>query len=75
MHTRGHALALFQRQVYHDLPLPPVRRMLEDVDLSHMEAHWRGNLGVPLWHVLGDVNRVTPVWRGVWYPFNGYELR
>jgi hypothetical protein len=49
-------VALLRQQVFDGGPLPPTRRVIEDVDVSTLDAgHVRPNMGVP-------------VWRGVWWP-------
>jgi hypothetical protein len=40
-------------------PLPPVARVIEDVDVSTLDAG----------HVLPNMD--PPLWRGVWYPRSG----
>ena len=74
-YTREDALMLIQARVYGQIPMPPVSLVLEDVDLSRLDSLWHPNIGISIWSVQADVSRATAVWRGVWYPFNGYELR
>ncbi|NOK37964.1 hypothetical protein D7W79_18145 [Corallococcus exercitus] len=51
------ARGLLQEQLFRDTPLPPFTRVIEDVDVTTLEAnHIRPNIGV-----------VT--WRGIWFPF------
>ena len=51
------ARTLLQEQLFRDTPLPPFARVIEDVDVTTLEAnHVRANSGV-----------VT--WRGIWFPF------
>jgi hypothetical protein len=50
------ALQLLRQHIFDGAPLPPIRRLIEDVDISILDAnHVRPNMGVP-------------VWRGVWFP-------
>jgi hypothetical protein len=54
-------LGLIQANVMGRDELPPIRRVVPDVDVSTLdEGHVLGNLGVP-------------VWRGIWYP-KGYGV-
>ncbi len=50
------ALYLIKEQLCWGRPLPPTRKIIEDVDVSTLDSnHVRPNMGVP-------------IWRGVWYP-------
>jgi hypothetical protein len=50
------ALALMENMVFKDAGLPPVRKVVEDIDISTLdENHVRPNIGIP-------------VFRGVWFP-------
>jgi hypothetical protein len=50
------AVVLLRQQMFEGDPLPPIRRVIEDIDVSTLdENHIRPNMGVP-------------VWRGVWFP-------
>lgn len=66
------ALELIQERVYETKPLPPVTRVIEDVDVSQLDRLWHPGIGVPLSFVKGDVSIATPIWRGVWFPFRGH---
>lgn len=50
------ALALLQCAIFRNLPLPPVARLIEDIDLAMLDAFHIGPSILPL-------NR-----RGIWYP-------
>jgi hypothetical protein len=54
--TIADALALLQCAVFHDAPLPPVARSIEDVDLAMLDA----------FHVGPGI--LPPHRRGIWYP-------
>ena len=56
------ALWLLQEHVFLDNSVPKVRRVTENVDLSHLE----------IWRRFG-ASVGAPIWRGVWYPFAGYD--
>jgi hypothetical protein len=51
------ALGLLRREFFEPMgsPLPPVRGVIEDVDVSTLDDHVRPNMH-------------PPNWRGVWYP-------
>jgi hypothetical protein len=56
-HDLEDARALLREQLFRGEEPPPFERVIEDVDVSTLEAnHVRPNIGV-----------VT--WRGVWFPF------
>ena len=50
------ALALLRERVFVGRDLPPIKRMIEDVDVSTLDEG----------HVLP--NMAPPNWRGVWFP-------
>lgn len=54
------ALALLRERVFNTVSLPRVRKTIEDVDVSTLDAD----------HVLPNMGTVTT--RGVWFP-RGYE--
>lgn len=51
-------LEIIQSKMFNDSALPPVRRMIENVDVSSLGED-----------VL--VNMEVPIWRGIWFP-RGY---
>jgi hypothetical protein len=54
--TVDDALALLAAQVFKDGPLPAIETLIEDVDISTLDAgHVRPNMEVPYW-------------RGIWFP-------
>lgn len=55
-YTREDAEHLMYTRLGKFIPIPPVRRVIEDVDISTIDV---------LRHC-----RVIPVWRGVWYPLD-----
>ena len=50
------ALALIRHDVLRGSPLPPIRKIVKDVDISTLDAN----------HVLPNIG--VPISRGVWYP-------
>jgi hypothetical protein len=58
-YTPEDALWLIQRDVFRGKPLPEVEKVIEDVDVSTLDAfndpHLKSNFGVP-------------IWRGIWFP-------
>lgn len=55
-YTYEDALAVLAEQLFRGEPIPPVRKVIEDVDVSTLDAgHVLPNMGVP-------------AWRGVWFP-------
>jgi hypothetical protein len=57
---RQAALALIQRRIFPDQPMPAITSVTDDVDIRTLEAnHVRPNMGVP-------------VWPGIWFP-QGYQ--
>ena len=59
-YTYGDAISLMHAYFGIDKPLPPIQTVKEDVDVSLLEL-WPSFTGVP-------------IWRGVWYPHNGYGV-
>ncbi|NOW97971.1 hypothetical protein FHW89_004657 [Mucilaginibacter sp. SG564] len=55
------ALFLLSKEVFKNTPLAPIKKVIENVDISTLEAG----------HVLP--NMVPPNLRGIWYPF-GYNV-
>jgi hypothetical protein len=50
------ALNLLRPELFQDEPIPPILRVVENVDVSTLEAgHVRPNMGVC-------------IWRGIWFP-------
>ena len=61
-YTYDDALWLLRKQVFRRESLPPIREVIEDIDISTLEAgHIRPHIGMP-------------IWRGVWYP-QGYQAQ
>ena len=59
-YSYGDALRILSEGPFRTRPLPNVRKVLEDVDVSTLDpGHVLPNMGVP-------------TWRGVWFP-RGYE--
>src|SRR5438105_2342288 len=55
------AVRLLREHICKADPLPPIRRVIENVDVSALDrGHVLPNMGVP-------------VWRGIWFP-RGYEF-
>jgi hypothetical protein len=50
------ALQLVKEKMFPDEPLPPVSKIIEDVDVSTLDQG----------HVIPNMH--PPVWRGVWFP-------
>jgi hypothetical protein len=51
------ALNLIRQQLWlFEMPLPPIRNIIEDVDVSTLDP----------WRVLPQMG--PPIWRGIWYP-------
>lgn len=61
--TIADALALVECAVFHDAPLPPVARVIADVDLAMLDAFHVGPTILP------------PHRRGIWYPPLGVGQR
>ena len=57
------AMQLLRLRVFRECDVPPVRKVVEDVDITTLDrGHVRPNMGVP-------------IWRGVWFPNYGPEER
>lgn len=55
-HTQDGALGLLQQHIFGGRELPPLRGVIEDVDVSTLDPrHVRPNMG-------------NPVWPGIWFP-------
>jgi hypothetical protein len=53
------AISLMNDHLFSAQEIPPIRRVIETVDVSTLDAkHVRVNIGVP-------------IYRGVWFPFSG----
>jgi hypothetical protein len=54
------ALGIVRREFFdkHDLDMPPVREVVENVDVSTLDDHIRPNMH-------------PPNWRGMWFPTTG----
>lgn len=54
--SREDALSLVRDRVFGGRELPPVRQVIDDVDVSTLDpGHVRPNMG-------------APTWRGIWFP-------
>jgi hypothetical protein len=76
-YTEDDALRLVAQRVYGGA-LPAVVWVTEDVDLSRRGALWNADLNLPDWILTGHLGTGmwgVPIWRGVWFPFAGYEDR
>ncbi len=60
-YDKDDALALLQERVFGGRPLPPVRRIIEDIDISTLDSG----------HVLPNMD--LPFARGVWFPKGFYD--
>ena len=60
--TVDDALQMIRELLYRDEPMPPIRKVIEDVDITTLDRHVRPNIGVP-------------IWRGIWYPRVGAPVR
>ena len=60
--TLDDALWLVQELVFKGAPIPPIRSVIEDVDVSALDRHVRPNI-------------LAPIWRGVWFPPIGLPTR
>ena len=58
-YTLDDALRLLRIRVFGDRPVPPIRDVIEDVDVASLDPG----------HVLP--NMLPPNWRGIWFPL-GY---
>ncbi len=54
--TRDDAVSLLREKVFHAIPLPPLTKVIESVDVSTLDAG----------HVLPNMG--DPTIRGVWFP-------
>lgn len=65
-YTLDDALSLIHVYLGHTEPLPPILKVIEDVDLSTIDVLRRLRPSV-----------IVPIWRGVWYPLTtlSAELR
>lgn len=50
------ALIVLQQGLFRDEPIPTIKRVVENVDVSTLDAN----------HVLPNIG--VPIWRGIWYP-------
>jgi hypothetical protein len=50
------ALLVLQKDLFRDEPIPAIKRVVENVDVSRLDAN----------HVLPNIG--VPTWRGVWFP-------
>ncbi len=55
-YTRDDALYLVRSRVLHGEALPPIKSIVEDVDVSMLD---QGHVMPNIW---------PPIWRGVWFP-------
>lgn len=60
--TVDDALQMIRELLYRDEAMPPIRKVIEDVDITTLDQHVRPNIGVP-------------IWRGIWYPRIGAPTR
>jgi hypothetical protein len=55
-YTEEDATSIIKRTYFADLPLPPIRRIVADVDVSQLDqGHVAPNMG-------------SGIWRGIWWP-------
>jgi hypothetical protein len=59
---RDDAIALIKASVFHNRPFPPIKREVQDIDISSLDAG----------HVRPSMGNIFA--RGVWFPL-GYDLR
>lgn len=55
-YDQNDALLLLREHLFREDPLPQIRKVIEDVDVSALDGS----------HVLPNIG--VPTWRGVWYP-------
>jgi hypothetical protein len=55
-YTLDDALRLIGAEIFRDAPLPPIRAVIEDVDVTTLDEK----------HVISNMD--PPNWRGIWYP-------
>jgi hypothetical protein len=60
-YTYDDAIAILRAAVFKNEEVPPIRDVIEDVDVSSLDQG----------HVIPNID--PPVWRGVWFP-KGYVL-
>lgn len=54
------AIALMNRKIFYSIPMPPIKRVIENVDIRDLDQS----------HVIPNMK--APVGRGIWYPL-GYD--
>lgn len=55
-YSQEDALVLLREHLFRNDPLPPISKVIEDVDISTLEKN----------HILPNIG--VPSWRGIWYP-------
>jgi hypothetical protein len=60
-HNYDDAIFLLEKYVFENRPVAPIKKAIENVDVSTLEAG----------HVLSNI--LPASWRGIWYPF-GYNV-
>jgi len=56
------AIGIIQKNVFKDKPIPKIKKVIEDVDVSTLDQG----------HVVP--NMLTPNWRGIWFPIGHLSI-